>query len=82
MQNLFYISQDQETVGPLTISEISDRLLHNVSTEYDFIYLEAKQDWIRLLEFKPVMKRIEILTKFKTINTGLSSTSNTLDKHI
>jgi hypothetical protein len=63
MQNMFYISEGQETVGPLTIPEISDRLITNISTEHDFVYLESKQDWIRLLDFMPVMKRIEILVK-------------------
>ncbi|MCB0394587.1 MAG: DUF4339 domain-containing protein [Bdellovibrionales bacterium] len=50
MQTLFYVSMNGQEFGPWAIGEIKDRMAKGEIQLTDYVYDEAKQDWVLILE--------------------------------
>ncbi len=65
MQTQFYVNVKEITEGPFSIPDICDKVQAQQYSLHDFIFVEANNDWIRLEEFNPVVKRLEVLNRLK-----------------
>lgn len=59
MQARFYVSHDQNQLGPFSIKEIGHMLQAKELLPTDYIYLEDKEDWISIMEFKELANYIK-----------------------
>ncbi len=63
MQELYYISHSGKSVGPFGVDEIITKINKKELQPTDYIYDETKKDWVVLLEYDLITKRLPSLTK-------------------
>lgn len=54
MQHMYYVSHDNKEHGPWTLEQIIEHLKTSRIEMTDYVYDEAKQDWVLLMEFAPL----------------------------
>lgn len=54
----YYISHNDEQLGPWTVSEIVERVNSGELTHLDYLYNEEVEDWVALMEFEPVSSQL------------------------
>lgn len=51
MQTVFYVSSNNEQIGPFTVEEIGGKLQGGDLNPTDYMYLESVEDWVLLMEY-------------------------------
>lgn len=51
MQSVFYVSSNNEQIGPFSVDEIGGKLQAGDLNPTDYMYLESVEDWVLLMEY-------------------------------
>lgn len=53
-ERTYHVSKGEQTLGPWTMKELSQRLAKNEVAVTDFVFDEATDDWVTLMDFAPL----------------------------
>jgi hypothetical protein len=65
MQNQFYVSHDNNNLGPWSLDEIVVRVQTQKLQVTDYLFVEEKQDWVLLMEYSPFAEKMKSQSKPK-----------------
>lgn len=59
MQAQYFISKDGQDLGPWSLDQLVEHLASFTVAPTDYVFDEAKQDWVLIMEFAPVNERLK-----------------------
>jgi PilZ domain/GYF domain 2 len=61
MQHKYYVSHETQQMGPYSIDEIVSFVSGGTLSPLDYIYVEAKNDWILFLDYEELSEKVKAL---------------------